>query len=43
MVISAELANVCLHACFGAKVSGEELRHLISHMNNHFMGKKKAI
>lgn len=43
MVISVELANVCLHACFSAKVSGEELWHLISHMNNHFMGKKKAI
>lgn len=42
MVISVELANVCLHACFGAKVSGEELWHLISHMNNHFMGKKKS-
>lgn len=41
MVISVELANVCLHACLGAKVSGEELWHLISHMNNHFMGKKK--
>lgn len=43
MVISVELANVCLHASLGAKVSGEELWHLISHMNNHFRGKKSHL
>lgn len=43
MVIFVELANVCLHASLGAKVSGEELWHLISHMNNHFRGKKSHL